>query len=85
MARILYVRINVAREKAGSKTRSYNNGNGTGSHVRKEPAIAGDAVDGYPRPIAANVGRGGPVPEYAENDVAGDYIAGDIDRNNYKH
>jgi hypothetical protein len=85
MARILYVRIDVAREEAGPKIRPHNDRNGTGSHVRGEPAVAGDAVDGYPRPVAADVGRGGPVPEYAKNCVIGDYMAGDADRDNYKH
>jgi hypothetical protein len=85
MARILYVRINVAREEAGLKTRPYNDGNGTGSHVRKKPAVANDAVNGYLKPITADVGRGGPIPEYAENGVISDYMAGDVDRDGYKH
>jgi hypothetical protein len=85
MARILYVRVDVAREEAGPKTRPHNNKDGTGSHVRGEPAVAGDAADEHPKPIAADVGRGGPVPEYVKNGVTGDYITSDADRGNYRH
>jgi hypothetical protein len=85
MARILYIQINVAREEAGPKTRPHNDGNGTGSHVRGEPAVAGDAANEHSRPVATNVGRKSPVPGYAKNGVTGDYMASDADRNNYKH
>jgi pyocin large subunit-like protein len=85
VARILYIRIDVAREEIGPKTRPHNDEDGTGSHVRKKPAIAGDAVDEHLRPVAADIGRKGPVSKYAKSGVASDYVANNANRNNYKH
>jgi hypothetical protein len=85
MARILYVRIDVTREKASSKTRPHNDRNSTGSHVRKKPAIINNAANEHLRPIIANIGRKGPVPGYAKNSVTSDYIANNADRGNYRH
>jgi hypothetical protein len=47
--------------------------------------VAGDAANEYLKPVAVNVGRKGPVSGYAKNGVISDYIAGDANRNGYKH
>jgi hypothetical protein len=85
VARILYIRIDVARKEAGSKTRLYNDGNGTKSYVREKPAVAGDAADGHLRLVAADIGRRGPVPGYAKGCVIGDYVAGNANCDGYRH